>query len=98
MVQHVGIIGAGQMGNGIAHVFAVAGYDVLLSDISEEALQKAVAKIEKNLHRQVSKGYLSEEVAKAAVDRITTSTWHSRHISIRFSLIVPYLFWIVRIR
>ncbi len=61
------------MGNGIAHVFAVAGYDVLLSDISEEALQKAVAKIEKNLHRQVSKGYLSEEVAKAAVDRITTS-------------------------
>ncbi|HEC01620.1 MAG TPA: 3-hydroxybutyryl-CoA dehydrogenase [Sphingomonadales bacterium] len=73
MVQHVGIIGAGQMGNGIAHVFAVAGYDVLLSDISEEALQKAVAKIEKNLHRQVSKGYLSEEVAKAAVDRITTS-------------------------
>ncbi|VAV89200.1 3-hydroxybutyryl-CoA dehydrogenase [hydrothermal vent metagenome] len=62
------------MGNGIAHVFAVAGYDVLLSDINEEALQKAVAKIEKNLHRQVTKGYLSEDVAKAAVDRITTST------------------------
>lgn len=74
MVQHVGIIGAGQMGNGIAHVFAVAGYDVLLSDINEEALQKAVAKIEKNLHRQVTKGFLSEDVAKAAVDRITTST------------------------
>ena len=62
------------MGNGIAHVFAVAGYDVLLSDINEEALQKAVAKIEKNLHRQVTKGFLSEDVAKAAVDRITTST------------------------
>ncbi len=74
MVQHVGIIGAGQMGNGIAHVFAVAGYDVLLSDINEEALQKAVAKIEKNLHRQVAKGFLAEDLAKAAVDRITTST------------------------
>jgi len=62
------------MGNGIAHVFAVAGYDVLLSDINEEALQKAVAKIEKNLHRQVAKGFLAEDLAKAAVDRITTST------------------------
>lgn len=62
------------MGNGIAHVFAVAGYDVLLSDINEEALQNAVAKIEKNLHRQVAKGFLAEDLAKAAVDRITTST------------------------
>ncbi len=74
MVQHVGIIGAGQMGNGIAHVFAVAGYDVLLSDINKEALEKAVAKVERNLQRQVTKGRLSDEDAKAAVARIKTTT------------------------
>ena len=74
MVQHVGIIGAGQMGNGIAHVFAVAGFDVLLSDISEEALQKALAKIDINIQRQVSKGFLSEEDANAALGRITTNS------------------------
>ena len=74
MVQHVGIIGAGQMGNGIAHVFAVAGYDVLLSDINEEALNKAKAKIEINLQRQVSKGLITADVAAAAQSRITTTT------------------------
>jgi len=73
MVQHVGIIGAGQMGNGIAHVFAVAGYDVLLSDVNEEALQKALSKIEINLHRQTAKGFVSEADAKAALTRIKTT-------------------------
>ena len=48
-VQTVGVIGAGQMGNGIAHVFALAGYDVLMSDISQEALDKALALIDRNL-------------------------------------------------
>ena len=48
-VQSVGVIGAGQMGNGIAHVFAVAGYDVLLTDISQDALNKAIAPIDRNL-------------------------------------------------
>lgn len=74
MVQHVGIIGAGQMGNGIAHVFAVAGYDVLLSDINEEALKKAVAKVEINLHRQVVKGVITDDQAKAALARVKTDT------------------------
>jgi len=73
MVQHVGIIGAGQMGNGIAHVFAVAGYDVLLSDVNEEALQKALSRIETNLHRQTAKGFVSEAEAKAALTRIKTT-------------------------
>jgi len=74
MVQHVGIIGAGQMGNGIAYVFARAGYDVLLSDISEEALQKALSKIEINFQRQVAKEAMTAEEAKIALSRVKIST------------------------
>ncbi|HHW34603.1 MAG TPA: 3-hydroxybutyryl-CoA dehydrogenase [Paracoccus solventivorans] len=73
-VQSVGVIGAGQMGNGIAHVFALAGYDVLLNDISAEAMQAAVATIEKNLDRQVSRGKVSAEDKAAAMARIRTTT------------------------
>lgn len=73
-VQHVGIVGAGQMGNGIAHVFALAGFDVLLTDISEDALQHALALIDKNLTRQVDKGKLSEQAKSAALKRIQTTT------------------------
>ncbi len=73
-VQSVGVIGAGQMGNGIAHVFALAGYDVLLNDISTEAMQAAVAIIEKNLDRQVSRGKVSAEDKAAAMARIRTTT------------------------
>ena len=74
MVQHVGIIGAGQMGNGIAHVFAMAGYDVLLSDVNEDALKKALTKIEQNLHRQVTKGIITDDEAKNTLGRIKTDT------------------------
>ncbi|VAX07918.1 3-hydroxybutyryl-CoA dehydrogenase [hydrothermal vent metagenome] len=74
MVQHVGIIGAGQMGNGIAHVFAVSGYDVLLSDISEEALKKALTKVEINLQRQTAKDLITDEEAIAALARVKTTT------------------------
>ncbi|MBL4893535.1 MAG: 3-hydroxybutyryl-CoA dehydrogenase [Emcibacter sp.] len=74
MVQHVGIIGAGQMGNGIAHVFAMAGYDVLLSDVNEDALKKALTKIEQNLHRQVTKGIITDDEAKDTLGRIKTDT------------------------
>jgi len=73
MVKKVGIIGAGQMGNGIAHVFAVAGYDVLLSDISRDALDQAVTVIDKNMQRQVAKEIISEEDHKAAIARIETT-------------------------
>ncbi len=74
MTKLVGVIGAGQMGNGIAHVFALAGYDVILSDISEDALDKAVETINKNLDRQVSKEAISTDQAKEAAARITTSS------------------------
>ncbi len=70
----VGVIGAGQMGNGIAHVFATSGFDVVLNDISAEALQSARARIEKNTARQVSRGQLSEADRDAALARIRTTT------------------------
>ena len=72
-IKSVGIVGAGQMGNGIAHVFATAGYDVLLNDISAEGLERAVATIRKNLERQVSRGKITEEVCTAAMARIKTT-------------------------
>lgn len=72
-IQKVGVIGAGQMGNGIAHVFALAGYDVLLNDISQDALDKAVALIDRNLERQVSREKISAGDKKAAMGRISTT-------------------------
>ena len=72
-IKTVGIVGAGQMGNGIAHVFALAGYDVVMSDISQEALDKAVALIDKNLERQVSREKISAAEKAAALGRITTT-------------------------
>jgi len=74
MIQKIGVIGAGQMGSGIAHVCAVSGYDVKLSDISADALAKAVSNIERNLERQVSKSKISVEDKHAALERITTGT------------------------
>jgi len=73
-IKSVGIVGAGQMGNGIAHVFALAGFDVVLSDISDEALSKAMALIDKNLERQVQRGKTSAEDKAAAMARIRTTT------------------------
>ena len=69
-IQSVGIVGAGQMGNGIAHVFALAGYEVLLNDISEDALQAAIALIDRNMERQVSKGLITEADKAEALRRI----------------------------
>ena len=73
-IQSVGIVGAGQMGNGIAHVFAVAGFDVRLTDISQDALTNAVALIDRNLARQVQREKLTEAEKAAAMARITTTT------------------------
>ncbi len=70
----VGIIGAGQMGNGIAHVFAVAGYDVRLSDISDEQLEQARECIGANLDRQVEHEKISSDDKAAALARITMGT------------------------
>ena len=72
-IQSVGVIGAGQMGNGIAHVFALAGYDVMMTDISQGAMDKAIALITKNLERQVSRERISEDEKNAALGRISTT-------------------------
>lgn len=72
-IQKIGIIGAGQMGNGIAHVMALADYDVLMTDISQDALDKAITQIEENLARQVSRGKVEEKVMTAALGRIKTT-------------------------
>jgi len=73
-IKRVGIVGAGQMGNGIAHVSAIAGYDVALNDISDDALALAKSSIEKNMARQVSKDILTPDEMTAALDRITFSS------------------------
>ena len=71
-IEKIGVIGAGQMGNGIAHVCALAGRHVTLCDLSPEALEAALATINGNLARQVSKGFISEEVREATLGRIKT--------------------------
>ena len=72
-ITKVGVIGAGQMGNGIAHVMALAGYDVVLSDVSAEALEAALGKIDKNMGRQVGRGLISQDDMATAMARIATS-------------------------
>ncbi|WP_322865115.1 3-hydroxybutyryl-CoA dehydrogenase [Aquicoccus sp. G2-2] len=72
-IKTVGVIGAGQMGNGIAHVMALAGYDVRLNDISEEALAAAMARIEKNMGRQAGRDQISEEDMATGLARIKTT-------------------------
>ena len=69
-VEKIGVVGAGQMGNGITHVLALAGYDVVLDDINKEALAKAIGLIEKNMQRQAGKGLIKEEQIKPALARI----------------------------
>ncbi|MBI1253566.1 MAG: 3-hydroxybutyryl-CoA dehydrogenase [Hyphomonas sp.] len=72
-IRTVGVIGAGQMGNGIAHVSALAGYEVVLTDVSEEALAKGLAAIEANMTRQVSRQVITPDDLKAALKRIRPS-------------------------
>jgi len=72
-IERIGVVGAGQMGNGIAHVFAQAGFEILLTDISQDALDKAVSVIDRNLERQVSKELLTSADKSAALARIHTT-------------------------
>ena len=72
-IQTIGIVGAGQMGNGIAHVMALAGYDVLLTDVSADALQRAVDIVTGNMDRQVSREKITSDERDAALARITTT-------------------------
>jgi 3-hydroxybutyryl-CoA dehydrogenase len=73
-IAKVGIIGAGQMGSGIAHVSALAGFEATIFDISDEQLKKAVNNIDKNIARQVNKGFVSEADKQAAMTRIKTGS------------------------
>ena len=70
-IRKVGVIGSGQMGNGIAHVAALAGFDVVLNDVSADRLKSALATINGNLSRQVAKKSITEDARKQALARIT---------------------------
>jgi 3-hydroxybutyryl-CoA dehydrogenase len=72
-ISKVGIIGAGQMGNGIAHVCALAGFDVVINDVSRDRLEAALATINGNLSRQVKSERISEAERKATLDRIAVA-------------------------
>ncbi len=72
-ITSVGIVGAGQMGSGIAHVFALAGYDVLMNDVRRENLSDALTLIERNIDRQVTKGKVLAADKRAAMARIKTT-------------------------
>ena len=76
-IAKVGVIGAGQMGSGIAHVAALAGLDVAVVDVNAAALEKAVASIARNMDRQVAKGTVTEDAKAAALARIATGTDYS---------------------
>ncbi len=73
-MEKIAVIGAGTMGNGIAHVFAQTGYQVNLVDVSQSALDKALATIAKNMDRQISKGKLEESQKESALKNISTFT------------------------
>ena len=72
-IQSIGVIGAGQMGGGIAHVFSLAGYDVTLNDVAEGAADKALGVIERNMARQANKGQITGDAMKAGLGRIRPS-------------------------
>ncbi len=73
MISTIGVLGAGQMGNGIAHVFAQVGYQVVLFDIAPQQLEKAVATIQKNLERQAKKGIIEASLVSETLARIKTT-------------------------
>lgn len=73
-IKTISVIGAGTMGNGIAHVFAQNNFSVNLIDVSEDQLRKALATIQKNIDRQVSKGMISEEIKQRSIKNISTFT------------------------
>src|SRR5215469_555211 len=77
-IKSIGVIGAGQMGSGIAHVCALAGYDVKLTDLEAKALEHALVVVDRNLMRQVGRGHVSEDDKAAALRRIKTGTAYDR--------------------
>lgn len=73
-MKKITVIGAGTMGNGIAHVFAINGFDVMLFDINEKALAKSIINIEKNINRQISKELLTADAGRSSLQRIQLVT------------------------
>jgi 3-hydroxybutyryl-CoA dehydrogenase len=74
MIKSMGVIGAGQMGNGIAHVGALAGLEVRIVDVSEDAVKRAIETMDQNMQRQVRRGMIQDEERKAALKRIKAGT------------------------
>jgi len=72
-IQTVGVIGAGQMGNGVAHVLSQSGYSVLLNDVNQDALDRAVERVRKNMDRQLRSGKISQDEINSAMGRIKTT-------------------------
>jgi 3-hydroxybutyryl-CoA dehydrogenase len=72
-IERIGVIGAGQMGTGIAHVLSLAGMDVVLEDVNGEALKRGIGLIEKNMHRQAGRGLIKDETINPALKRIHPS-------------------------
>ena len=72
-IERIGVIGAGQMGNGIAHVLSLSGFDVLLDDINQDALKTAIERIDRNMHRQAARGMIKGDVIAPALKRIRTT-------------------------
>ena len=72
-IERIGVIGAGQMGNGIAHVLSLSGFDVLLDDINQDALKSALERIDRNMHRQAARGMIKNDAIGPALKRIHTT-------------------------
>lgn len=72
-IQTVGVVGAGQMGSGIAHVLALSGYDVTLMDVQADGLEAALQKIGENMQRQVTRGVIADDERARALERIRTT-------------------------
>jgi len=78
-IETIGVVGAGQMGNGIAHVAATSGFNVILTDIDDQILQRSLDTISRNLDRQIKKGLVKAEDRDGIVGRIVTSTRLTEH-------------------
>jgi 3-hydroxybutyryl-CoA dehydrogenase len=85
-IRTIGVIGAGQMGNGIAHVCALAGFDVLLNDVSAERLQAALKTIQHNMDRQVHRQMITKDARDAAVKRIRAATSLAEFADVDFAI------------
>lgn len=85
--KKIAVIGSGTMGNGIAHVFALQGFQVYLSDISREILDSAMSTIHKNMDRQIEKGVITKEGKTSAINNITTTT-HLEKATAGISLVI----------